>query len=123
MPINAYTQLNLVIGNPIKHSESPRLHKIIYDKLGINAVMLAIENPNLPDLVQTIRTLGVRLTAVTLPFKTNILSYVDTQSETVTALQAANTLIFEGGKIHAENTDVVGIRKHWPTPIFAGKIF
>jgi shikimate dehydrogenase len=111
MPINAYTQLNLVIGNPIKHSESPRLHKIVYDALGINAVMLAIENPHLPDLAHSIRALSVKLTAVTAPYKTSILSYVDTQSETVTALQAANTLIFDNGKIHAENTDVEGIRK------------
>ncbi|MFI4956121.1 MAG: shikimate dehydrogenase [Gammaproteobacteria bacterium] len=111
MPINANTQLNLVIGNPIKHSESPRLHKMVYDALGINAVMLAIENPHLPDLVKSIRTLSVKLTAVTLPFKTSILSFVDTQSDAVSALQAANTLIYDNGNIHAENTDVEGIRK------------
>jgi len=111
MPINAYTQLNLVIGNPIKHSESPRLHKIVYDALGINAVMLAVENPHLPELVQSIRSLSVKLTAVTSPYKASILSFVDTQSEAVTALKAANTLIYDQGKIHAENTDVEGIQK------------
>jgi shikimate dehydrogenase len=121
MPINAYTQLNLVIGNPIKHSESPRLHKIVYDALGINAVMLAVENPRLPDLAQSIRALSIKLTAVTAPYKTNILAYADTQSETVTALQAANTLIYDQGKIHAENTDVHGIQKALANTDLKGK--
>ena len=109
MQSKAHTQLNLVAGNPIRHSESPRLHQRIYDALGINAVMLAVENPPLPELIRSIRTLSIPLTAITLPFKTDILSYVDSQSDAVSTLHAANTLLLRQGKIHAENTDVDGI--------------
>lgn len=110
MTINAHTQLNIVIGNPIKHSLSPEFHQNVYKDLGINAVMLAIDNPDLSELVKSIKTLSIRLTAVTLPFKTEILKYVDCMSDDVKILQAANTLILRNGQIHAYNTDVAGIQ-------------
>lgn len=111
MQIDAQTALNFVIGNPISHSQSPALHQALYEKAGINAVMLAIENPDLSALVKSIRSLKVRLTAVTLPYKQEILQYVDWQSDEVKALGAANTLILEAGKLMAYNTDVTGIKK------------
>lgn len=109
MNIDSHTTLHLVIGNPVKHSFSPRLHQILYNLLDINAVMLAIENPALPDLINAIKTLSVKLTAITLPFKTDILTFVDSQSDAVTSLRAANTLLLRNGHVHAENTDVDGI--------------
>jgi shikimate dehydrogenase len=110
MKIDAYTQLNLVIGHPIRHSQSPALHQDLYQERKINAVTLAIENPSLAELTASIKNLRIRLTAVTLPYKTEILPYVDVQSDEVQALGAANTLILEKGKIHAYNTDIAGIR-------------
>lgn len=110
MNINAQTRFNAVIGNPIQHSHSPAFHQALYEAMGINAVMLAIENPSLPEYVQSIRTLSIGLTAVTLPFKTAVLDYVDSCSEAVSVLKAANTLLYKNGKIHAENTDVHGIK-------------
>ncbi len=121
MQFDAKTRLNLVIGNPIGHSKSPTLHHIIYEKLNINAVMLAVENPNLPGLINSIRTLSIPLTAVTLPFKTDILKYVDEQSDAVQALQAANTLILSDNKIRAENTDIDGIAASLKNIHFSGK--
>jgi shikimate dehydrogenase len=104
------TGLNLIIGYPIGHSLSPSYHQTLYQAHGINAIMLAVENPNLSELVQSIKALTVRLTAVTLPFKTAILNHVDQISDEVKMLGAANTLILENGKIHAHNTDVAGIQ-------------
>lgn len=109
MIIDAHTQLNFVIGNPIKHSQSPTLHQQLYASRGINAVMLAIENPDLPLLITSIKALSVKLTAVTLPYKTEILQYADVLSDEVKSLGAANTLILKNNLIYAYNTDVAGI--------------
>lgn len=110
MNINSSTQLNFVIGSPIKQSKSPDIHQKIYELLNINAVLVAINNPNLDDFVKAMKTLNAHMCAVTLPFKTDILAYVDCMSEEVKALGAANTLIQRDGKIHAFNTDVQGIQ-------------
>lgn len=109
MTIDTSTQLNLVIGNPVKHSRSPELHKRIYEQNGINAIMLAIENPNLSDLIVAMKTLNMGLIAVTLPFKTQIIQYADVINDAVKVLGAANTLILKNGQVHAHNTDVDGI--------------
>lgn len=110
MKLDATTALNVVIGSPVKHSQSPALHQKLYEELGVNAVMLAVENPDLSSLFQSIRTLNIGLTAVTLPFKTQVLAQCDSLSEEVKALQAANTLIYKNGNIKAYNTDVDGIK-------------
>lgn len=110
MKINASTALNLVIGNPVRHSQSPALHQQLYESLGINSVMLALENPALPDLIHMIKSHSIKLTAVTLPFKTAIIAHADSVSDEVNALGAANTLILEDNKIIAHNTDVAGIQ-------------
>lgn len=110
MKINANTHLNFVIGSPITQSKSPDIHCKIYGLLGINAVMAAIDNPDLKSFIQSMKVLNAHMCAVTLPFKTDILAYVDSMSDEVRALGAANTLIQRDGKIHAFNTDVHGIQ-------------
>jgi shikimate dehydrogenase len=109
MPIDSQTALNVVIGHPIIQSKSPDLHQKFYTMLGINAVLLAVDNPKLDELITAIKVMNIKLTAVTLPFKTQILKHVDVISDEVKALGAANTLLLIDGKIHAHNTDVHGI--------------
>jgi shikimate dehydrogenase len=107
--INAKTKLNIVIGYPLSHTQSPLLHNNLYQSLYINAVLLAFANKDLKLIIATIKTLAVELTAVTMSFKEEILSYVDTQSPEVKVLKAANTIIQRDGKLHAYNTDTDGI--------------
>lgn len=121
MHINANTQLNFVIGSPVVQSKSPDIHQHMYELLNINAVLVAIDNPKLPDFVQSMKTLNAHMCAVTLPFKSSILDYVDSCSDEVTALGAANTLIHHEGKIHAYNTDVDGIRSGLKSVNLRGK--
>lgn len=109
MLIDAQTQFNFIIGHPLTHSLSPSFHQALYQARKINAVMLAVEQPNLSDVVESIKTLGVRLTAVTMPYKTEILSFTDAQTPAVEIIGAANTLILQGDKLVAHNTDIDGI--------------
>lgn len=110
MKINSKTQLNMVIGHPLEHSQSPILHTLSYQLLGINAILLA--QPRLlplKALITVIKTLGITLTAVTSPFKEKAINYLDHCSDEVNELQAANTIIQRDGKLYGYNTDIDGI--------------
>lgn len=109
MQIDTKTTLNLVIGSPLTHSQSPLLHGFVYEKRGLNAVLLAASYPELPPLITAIKTLGVALTAVTAPYKEKVLPYLDVLSPEVEILGAANTLIQKKGSLKGYNTDIDGI--------------
>jgi shikimate dehydrogenase len=110
MKINNKTQLNMVIGYPLEHSQSPMLHTLSYQLLDINAVLLA-QSRLLPlkSLIQAIKILSITLIAVTSPYKEKIIKYLDQCSDEVSELQAANTIIQRDGKLYGYNTDVAGI--------------
>lgn len=99
----------MVIGYPLSHSQSPILHQIIYKELGIDNVLLAQSHVSLASLVQAIKTLSIALTAVTMPYKEQIIHYLDVWSPEVTVLKAANTIIQRDGKLYGYNTDIAGI--------------
>lgn len=108
--ITSTTQLNTVIGFPIKHSQSPILHNALYEKLGINARMLAFENGSVKKLIHGIRAFDVGLTAVTMPFKQMVMRYLDFIDEPARSVGAVNTIINRGGKLYGYNTDILGIK-------------
>lgn len=107
--IDSHTSLNLVIGDPIGHSWSPILHQSLYEKLKINAVMLAKSGQSLEHLVTGIRALSVGLTAVTAPYKKRMMPYLDVLSQEAVEIGAVNTVIQRHGRLYGYNTDVDGI--------------
>lgn len=109
MKVTNKTKLNMVIGYPLEHSQSPVLHETVYQLLDINAVLLAQPHSQLKSLIQAIKTLSVELTAVTIPYKEKVIKYLDQCSPEVNALKAANTLIQRDGKLYGYNTDIDGI--------------
>lgn len=99
----------MVIGYPLTHTQSPILHQAIYHELDIDAILLAQSHPSLAALIQSIKTLSIGLTAVTMPYKEQIIQYLDECSPEVTALKAVNTVIQRDGKLYGHNTDINGI--------------
>ncbi|WP_411889466.1 shikimate dehydrogenase [Yoonia sp. SDW83-1] len=100
-----------VIGNPISHSLSPKLHGHWlerYDLAGDYTALQVAEDA----LEQTLRSLpaqGFVGVNVTLPHKVEVLKYADQVSDRATLIGAANTLTFrEDGRIFADNTDGYG---------------
>jgi shikimate dehydrogenase len=106
--INAHTELYGIIGNPVRHSLSPVIHNEAFRRMGLNAVYLAFEVKSLEEAMAGIRELGIRGLSVTLPFKTQILPYLDTIEETASKIRAVNTLTVEGGNLIGYNTDCRG---------------
>ncbi|KKW10703.1 MAG: Bifunctional 3-dehydroquinate dehydratase/shikimate dehydrogenase [Parcubacteria group bacterium GW2011_GWA2_49_9] len=109
MKTKTTTKLNAVIGYPLSHSRSPKLHNSVYKLLKLNAVLSPISHPDIKKLVSDIRTLPMHLTAVTMPFKQSIMTLLDRVDEAAKKVGAVNTVVNKGGKLHGYNTDVAGI--------------
>lgn len=99
-----------VMGWPIAHSRSPRLHGYWLERYGISGSYTHVEAR--PDAFEAmLRRLvaeGWRGVNVTLPHKEAALALADEATPTARAIGAANTLTFSGGAIHADNTDGFG---------------
>jgi shikimate dehydrogenase len=105
------TQARLaVLGSPIAHSLSPTLHRAAYSLLGLDWEYEAIDIAGsvLADFVST-RDDSWRGLSLTMPLKRDILPLLTTRSELVLASGSANTVLFDGAKLHGYNSDVYGI--------------
>lgn len=100
-----------VIGNPISHSRSPKLHSYWLKRYGIAGEYTALQVTE-DKLEQTLRELpsqGFIGANVTIPHKVSVMQFADNITDRATLIGAANTLIFkEDGRIFADNTDGYG---------------
>lgn len=106
--IDAQTELYGVIGNPIQHSLSPMIHNGAFKRLGRNAVYLAFEVKDLEEALRGIRGLGVRGVSVTIPFKTEVIPFLDEVEGLAKKIGAVNTIVNREGKLVGHNTDCDG---------------
>ena len=109
-PVSA-TALAGVIGFPARHSLSPRLHNAAFAAMGLDWCYVAFEVPP-PLLARAVAgagALGLRGLSVTMPHKEGAARLATRHSREVRRLGAANTLIFEGASIRAENCDGSGL--------------
>ena len=72
---------------------------------GLNKIYKSFSVDNIEDAVKSVRTLGIRGFAITMPYKIEVLKYVDVTDAAVSQIGAANTVINEGGRLSAYNTD------------------
>jgi shikimate dehydrogenase len=100
-----------VIGWPISHSKSPRLHGHWLARHGIDGdyIALGIEPRDLEAAFRALPLLGFRGVNVTIPHKENVLKMATKVSDRASLIGAANTITFrEDGTIYADNTDGFG---------------
>ena len=100
-----------VIGNPVAHSKSPRIHAEFARQTGeaISYEKLHAELPDFEIAVQRFRDAGGRGLNVTVPFKHRAYELATRRSARAEQAGAVNTLRFEGDEIFADNTDGVGL--------------
>ena len=101
-----------IIGNPIKHSLSPVLHKYWFDKYGLDASYSIIETneQNLKHVIKKIRNRELTGINVTLPFKQKIINQTDKIINDAELTGSVNTILLDDDKIIGENTDVFGLQ-------------
>ena len=72
---------------------------------GLNKIYKSFSVDNIEDAVKSVKTLNIKGFAITMPYKVQVLDYVDYMSNGVKAVGAANTIINEKGILTAYNTD------------------
>ena len=100
----------VVAGNPIEHSLSPRLHNFWFKENNIKAEYnkKVLEKRDLPGLVDKMRSQEINGVNVTVPFKKDIINFLDELSAESKQTDSVNTLVNENGKIIGHNTDIAG---------------
>ena len=100
-----------VIGDPIAHSRSPRLHGHWLARYGIDGhyVPLHVTRETLHDTLRLLPELGFTGVNVTIPHKETVLQIADSVTDRAALIGAANTLTFTAnGRMQADNTDGAG---------------
>ena len=101
----------LVIGNPIEHSLSPKLHNYWLNKNQVdgNYVKKLLTEEKVGEFLKLNQNIsGIN---VTVPFKKTVLNYCTELTELASISQSVNTIIFSNEKIIGDNTDIYGFEQ------------
>jgi shikimate dehydrogenase len=101
-----------LIGDPVSHSRSPRLHRQFLEEAGIedgSYVAIQVHKGNAVDVIRRMRMDGYTGVNVTTPLKEEALRACDELTEEAQLAEAVNTIFF-GRKILGHNTDGIGAR-------------
>ena len=102
-----------VIGNPINHSLSPKIHNYWLKENNINAIYdkKKIEEKNLKTIISEVREKKIDGINVTVPFKKAVIPFLDKLSIEAEQTQSVNTIILKDNNLEGHNTDIAGFAK------------
>ena len=102
-----------VIGNPINHSLSPKLHNYWLKENNIDAIYdkKKIEENNLQTIISEVKGKKINGINVTVPFKRAVIPYLDKLSPEAEQTQSVNTIILSNDNLVGHNTDILGFDK------------
>tara|TARA_R100001015_G_C4598236_1_gene153303 strand:- start:426 stop:1055 length:630 start_codon:yes stop_codon:yes gene_type:complete len=83
-----------------------------FQSQNINAIYKSFYSDNIEDSIKAVKSLDIKGFAVSMPFKVEVLNYVDELSKEVKHIGAANTIVNNRGYLKAYNTDWVGAYKY-----------
>ena len=94
-PVSGETRLCAVIGDPVRHSLSPRIHNAAYEALGLDRVYVALPVPagRGAAAVRAMVDLGIDGLNVTMPHKEEAATACDVLSADASALRSVNTVV------------------------------
>jgi len=102
----------LVIGNPIEHTLSPKLHNYWIKKNNLIASYdkKLLEQDEIRQLISNVREEKIHGLNVTVPFKKTVIPFLDTLSDEARSSQSVNTIYKDKDKIIGDNTDIEGFK-------------
>ena len=100
----------LVIGNPITHSLSPKLHNYWIKQNNIDAIYdkKKLNEDELYNLILDVKERNISGINVTVPFKNSVIPLLDELSDESNKTQSVNTIYLKDKKIIGHNTDIEG---------------
>ena len=104
------TKIVKLIGYPVEHSRSPLMHNAAFQSLGLDFVYLlfSVKPPNLKEAVTGLRASNVAGANVTIPYKEEVMKYLDEITPEAKLIGAVNTIHNREGKLIGYNTDGQG---------------
>jgi shikimate dehydrogenase len=113
MTISGHTKVNAIIGDPVAHSLTPRLHNAAYEAAGLQGAFVMVALPvnaaHLGTAVVGLRAAQVHGLACTTPHKSAIIPFLNDLAPEAQAIGAVNTVVMREGKFIGHNTDWIGI--------------
>jgi shikimate dehydrogenase len=108
--LSGKSRLAGVLGWPVSHSRSPRLHGFWLARYGVDGAYVPLPVPpdRFPAAVRTLSQLGFAGANVTIPHKEAAFAACDTVSEVARRAGSVNTLVFRNGRIEGTSTDGFG---------------
>lgn len=109
---DGYTKTCGLIANPVKHTLSPVIHNMLAEIKGINLVYVPLEVPEgkLSDAVKGASALSLQGLNVTVPYKNEIIPYLEDIDPLAKGIGAVNTLVrTPNGGFKGYNTDMTGL--------------
>lgn len=103
-----------VMGWPVSHSRSPRLHGYWLAKYGVDGayVPLAVAPDHLPMALKALPALGFRGVNLTVPHKETAAALVDEVDDQARRVGAVNTVVVDGDRLLGRNTDAYGFAQN-----------
>ena len=99
-----------LIGEKLPHSLSPKIHNTLFKALEIEGAykLFEVEKENLGKTIDSLKLLKIKGVNVTIPYKQDVMEYVDFISEEAKKIGAVNTIYLNNGKLYGYNTDYFG---------------
>ena len=103
----------IVIGNPIEHSLSPKLHNYWIKENNINAIYdkKLLDENSIQKVIEELKNEKIHGINVTVPFKKSVIPFLDQLSPLAKEVQSVNTIFKKDNKVIGENTDVGGFKQ------------
>ena len=103
----------LVIGNPIEHSLSPKLHNYWIKENNIDAVYdkKKLNETDIEGIISKVKDSKIDGINVTVPFKKSVIPFLDQLTPLAQEAQSVNTIFKKNNKAFGDNTDIYGFEK------------
>src|SRR6185312_13462928 len=108
--MDAATRIYGVAGDPVAHSLSPVIMNAALRRENVNGVYLGLHAKTLKDLLTCVREIPIQGLSITMPYKQDIIPYLDNSDPATTKTGACNTVVrSQDGKLYGFNTDTSGV--------------
>lgn len=99
-----------LFGEKLGHSLSPEIHNTFFNLTNIEGAykLFEVEKENLSKAVEGLKALKIKGANVTIPYKVEIMQYLDFISDEAKKIKAVNTICLKDGKLYGYNTDYFG---------------
>lgn len=109
--ISGKTKLFGLIGDPVSHSLSPKMHNFAFNQLELDYIYLAfnVKAGKADDALKAMKALDIKGYNVTMPLKTEVVPYLDRLTAEAKIIGAVNTIVNHNGELVGHNTDGSGM--------------